>query len=509
MTDAAQAIALFSDLIKAAQGDKPKDGAFKNIEASLEWQGKKMVLPAEPSPMSTKDARLWLDRFDKMEGEAIAIHAPINAYPWDGAVAFMRAMKELYGWASPVPTPGFFGPQPPHMVDIETNVGERMTIFWGSFMLPGIEGLLSTEWGQIEGHPAFTIGGKVKRKNVEAVHVLAELTRKFVAEQSIYRGKALRLLTDEDGAINANEPPKFIDLSRVNRDELVFGTELMEQVTTNLFTPIMHTARCRENKVPLKRGVLLYGPYGTGKTLCASVTATLCAPNGWTFITVGRVTALEQALRMAALYQPCVVFVEDIDREVAGDRTAKMDDILNTIDGIISKGAEIMVVLTSNHAEQINRAMLRPGRLDAALHIEPPTADAVERLLRVYGRTLINPEASLAKSAKVLAGEIPAVIRECVERAKLYAISQRPDAKEFWLLDEDIERAAASMKHHLALLRGPVPEDETPEHKLGVQLGRVLNHHLGNGSDEGLSKKVKEIDSILRVMATEMGVVLD
>lgn len=489
-----KALELFGALLKAAEPKaKPKEKAFKNIDASLTWQGKKLILPADPTNMTIPEAKEWLTRREEADQEEIAIHETIEAYPWDGAVAFMQAMKEIYGWANPVPTPGFFPgmKKPPTMVSVEMGVGEYATIFWGGFTLPGIEGMLTCEWGEHQDRPAFCIGGKVKRKYLEAVHVLAELTRKFAREQSIYRGKALRFMTDDHGNINPHEAPRFIDLSRVREEELVFGEVLMEQVRTNLFTPIEQADVCRTLGIPLKRGVLLEGPYGTGKTLCASVTAKKAVEHAWTFITVARAKALEQALQFAAVYQPCVVFVEDIDREVEGARTAEMDEILNTLQGIASNG-EIMVVLTSNHAEKINRAMLRPGRLDAVLRIDAPDAAAAEKLLRIYGRGLIKADAVLDEARVELDGQIPAVIREVVERAKLYAISQRP-GQEFTLIDGDITRAAKSMKHHLELLKGPPPPHKNAAERLADAFGEVLDHQLANGLQGGLSDKIRAI----------------
>jgi AAA family ATPase len=90
-----------------------------------------------------------------------------------------------------------------------------------------------------------------------------------------------------------------------------------------------------------------------------------------------------------------------------------------------------MVVMTSNKAYEINQAMIRPGRIDAILHIGPPDAGAVQRLLRAYGRKLIRPDEDLTEAGDILSGRIPAVIREVVERSKLYAISRAPGAEFF------------------------------------------------------------------------------
>lgn len=467
-------------LVADRSGKPPVDKAFANIDASIEFSGKKIILPADPRNMTLPEAREWLIRLEKADEETIAIHEVIDAHPWDGCVAFMQAMKETYGWAAPTPQMKWWGPQPPQMISIETGVGETATIFWGGFRLPGIDGMLITGTEEKRGQIKFAIQGQARRKYMEVIHGLAELTRRIVAERSIYRGHALRLQLD-GGAINLMEPPTFMNLKRVRENELVFSEDLMDQVVTNLWTPIEHTQWCREHDVPLKRGVLLEGPYGTGKTLAATVTAKKCEANGWTFITVGRVTALESALQFAVGYQPCVVFVEDIDREMAGERTAQMDDILNKIDGIISKGAEIMVVLRSNAAENINRAMLRPGRLDAVLHIGPPDAAAVQKLLRVYGRKLIDKDEDLTQAGFILAGRIPAVIREVVERSKLYAIGRAPGA-EFHLTGADIVRSAKGMEHHLALLEGKAAAEPTAAEQLGEGLVRVIKESLGNAA---------------------------
>jgi len=491
-------VEFLQELVSRKDGKPPTDKAFSNIDASIEYSGSKIILPADPRNMTLLEAREWLMRLEQAEEEQISIHEVIDAHPWDGCVAFMQAMKETYGWAAPTPQQKWWGRQPPQMISIETGVGETATIFWGGFRLPGIDGQLITATEEKRGQVKFCIQGMAKRKHMEVIHGLAELTRKIVAERSIYRGKALRLSL-ENGHINLLEPPTFMNLKKVRENELVFSESLMIEVVTNLWTPIEHTTWCREHGVPLKRGVLLEGPYGTGKTLAASVTAKKCEDNGWTFITVGRVSALESALQFAVGYQPCVVFVEDIDREVSGERTPQIDDILNKVDGIVSKGSEIMVVVTSNKAHEINQAMLRPGRLDVVLHIGPPDAEAVQKLLRVYGRKLIKSDEDLSGAGQALAGRIPAVIREVVERSKLYAIARAPGA-EFFLTDTDIVRSAEGMKHHLDLLDGkPAAEPSTAE-KLGSAFGEMIKHHLGNGSEEGLQAKVDNIVDMVQDM---------
>lgn len=436
------------------------DNPFLGRDVSVQHKGSKIILPDDPRPMSYDEGIIALQMRKKEEETVVSVNEIIKAFPFDGAYAFMNAMKTRYGWATPIPTPSFFGPKPPQTISLEIGVNQTTQIIWGDFVIPAIDGKLTTGvMHDDSGMVYFCIKGQVKKSQMAEVKILADLTRALVKELSIYKGKAIRLEVDEDGDVDWNKAPKFVDLSKVNADELTYSEEVMAQIKMNLFTPIEHTEACRRHNIPLKRGVLLQGQYGTGKTLAAFVTAQKCEENGWTFVLLSRVSGLGDALQFARMYSPAVVFAEDIDREVSGDeRTVEIDDVLNTIDGIESKGSDIITILTSNHIENINQAMLRPGRLDAIIHVSPPDAKASEKLVRIYARTTLATDADLTAVGEVLNGKIPAVIREIVERSKLYAISRNPEVEDVKIQPEDLVFSAKGMEAHLELL---APKDQT------------------------------------------------
>ncbi len=242
-----------------------------SIAEKLERAGKKIVLPAEPEPMSIKEAVKTLQLIEKEEETVIVVREIVNAFPLEGAYAFVRALERIHGWATPLP--GGFFTAPPATLTLEIGFKQYAQVIWGRFAVPNIEGELSTGTDEHEGRTVFCISGQVKRKNMPEVKAVADLTRKIAEEESIYRGRAIRLRTDEGGDITYNQGPAFLDLSGVRESEMVFNRETMAQIVTNLFTPIEYTAVCREEGVPLKRTVLLESSYGTGKTLVAYVTA--------------------------------------------------------------------------------------------------------------------------------------------------------------------------------------------------------------------------------------------
>jgi transitional endoplasmic reticulum ATPase len=101
--------------------------------------------------------------------------------------------------------------------------------------------------------------------------------------------------------------------------------------------------------------------------------------------------------------------------------------------------------------------MLRPGRLDAVIAFVPPDAEAAERLIRAYAGKLLAPGTDLKHAGAALAGRIPAVVREAIERAKLVAIATTK-GEEFMLTGPMLVAAARSMDFQLALLDRTEPE---------------------------------------------------
>ena len=384
----------------------------------------------------------------------------------DGAVALQKAIAKIYGWSEGVPTPGFFGSSPPVMIRVETSHKESVQVPYGRIQIPGIDGFLQTGI-QTSPHLAFIIGGQVKKKHAKAVNEIVDMAREILKTDSIYKGKAVKVsfsYLDEDGDMQRDydplqDSPKFMDLGSISDDSLIFGEKVLKDIEIGLFTPIEQTAACREFGVPLKRGILLYGPYGTGKTMTAYVAALKAQRNGWTFVYLDKTHDLKMGLQFAAQYAPCVIFAEDIDRAMNGDRSYEIDDILNTLDGVDTKGAEIITVLTTNHIENINPAMLRMGRLDTLVEVTPPDAKAAERLVKLYARGLLDEKTDFKKIGKALEGKIPAFIREVTERAKIAAIGRTNGGDiKGKVIEKDLLDAALAMETHLNFLK---PKEET------------------------------------------------
>ena len=165
MSDAGteQVIALFANVFKEMEKGK----AFEKKDVDIDREGKKIILPAEPVPMQIKQAIETLQRKEKEEEQVYNAYEILDGFPFDGAVAFNRAMQHLYGYASPVDTPSFWGPQPPVFITVKTGPREEdaVQIPWGSFRLPNVESPLTFRVHHDKGSPCLLVYGKVKRKD--------------------------------------------------------------------------------------------------------------------------------------------------------------------------------------------------------------------------------------------------------------------------------------------------------------------------------------------------------
>lgn len=466
------------------------DAAPQVAVAQIVNHGEQLTLP---EGMSIPQAIDLLKRREKYEQEEMSLRASFDVFPWDGAHALDAVLIRKFGWSPAEATPGFFGPNPPELIEIEVGPGRTKSVPWGAFSLPGVEGLLHTDTDRKGGRVVFSLFAQVKRKDEPVIKSIFDEVRAELKKNSIYRGKAIKIRFYDDDGDKLNMPePKFMDTDSISEGMLVYPDEVMRSIETNLFTPIRRVNELKANGIPVKRGVMLGGMYGTGKTLAATVASKLAVEAGVTYLYVPHADELAEAIDFAKQYQEpaCVIFCEDIDRAVEGDeRTVEMDDILNIIDGIDTKNSNIIVVLTTNHLESINPAMLRPGRLDAVIDVLPPDAHAVERLLRLYGGDAIDATTDLSAAAKVLDGRIPAVIAEVVKRAKLAQLRlQQPGQIVTKISEAALLEAAETMQAHLKLLDDRInsraPERPTLE---------AAMHEVVQGALNGSREKIAEI----------------
>jgi mitochondrial chaperone BCS1 len=158
--------------------------------------------------------------------------------------------------------------------------------------------------------------------------------------------------------------------------------------------------------IPWRRGYLLYGPPGTGKTSAAYALAgelglKLCALS----LTNPKLNDNVMAELLQRTPTRSLILIEDIDAffNARDKKEAKVEisfsGLLNALDGVGAQEGRI-VVLTTNHRERLDAALIRPGRIDLEIELGNATAEQLQGLLlRFY------PQA--AAQAAQLAADYP------------------------------------------------------------------------------------------------------
>ncbi|MBC7779345.1 MAG: AAA family ATPase [Proteobacteria bacterium] len=184
------------------------------------------------------------------------------------------------------------------------------------------------------------------------------------------------------------------------------------------------------------RGVLLVGPPGTGKTLMAKALAgesraNFIAVDGSyftaTFYGAG-VSKVKALFKLARKHAPCVLFIDEVDGigkrsrggEVGGGES-ELNRIINCVlvemDGFEALD-NVTVVAATNHEDNIDEAMRRPGRFDMLVRLALPTLPERQRLFDLYiGKVIHDGSANTAALARMTSGMSPADIANTVNKA--------------------------------------------------------------------------------------------
>jgi ATP-dependent 26S proteasome regulatory subunit len=225
-------------------------------------------------------------------------------------------------------------------------------------------------------------------------------------------------------------PPsvRFHTLPAVARQDIVLADGVLERVERHTIGFARHRERLLAAGRHLRRGLLLHGRPGTGKTLTAMYLAGQ-QPDRTVLLMTGRtVGLLRRTCELARLLAPATVVLEDVDL-IAEERTRQepgcttlLFELLNEMDGL-ADDADVVFVLTTNRPELLEPALAaRPGRVDLAVEVPLPDPACRRRLLELYGRGLTLRVADLDRLVERTEGVSPAFIRELLRKAALLAV---------------------------------------------------------------------------------------
>lgn len=302
---------------------------------------------------------------------------------------------------------------------------------------------------------------------------------------------------------------------RVSFDD-VAGIDEAENELVEIVDFLKNPQRYTKLGARIPRGVLLYGPPGTGKTLLARAVAgeahaaffSMSASEFVEAIVGVGASRVRDLFKQAKEAGPAIVFIDELDAigrsrsgNVGGlsggndEREQTLNQILTEMDGF-EAGTNVIVLAATNRPEILDAALLRPGRFDRRIAVQPPDKPGRVEILKIHTRSVpLSDHVDLEQIAASTPGATGADLALLVNEAALFAARRDHHAVEQQDFTDAIEKMILGAERQVVMSHAD--RERTAYHESGHALVGMLTP----GADP-----VRKISIIPRGMA--LGVTL-
>ena len=258
---------------------------------------------------------------------------------------------------------------------------------------------------------------------------------------------------------------------RVNFDD-VAGIDEAEDELVEIVDFLKRPERYHKLGARIPRGVLLYGPPGTGKTLLARAVAgeadaaffSLSASEFVEAIVGVGASRVRDLFKQAKEAAPAIVFIDELDAvgrarsgNVSGlsggndEREQTLNQILTEMDGF-EADTNVIVLGATNRPEILDQALLRPGRFDRRIAVQPPDRNGRAEILRIHTRSIaLGPDVDLEQIAAATPGATGADLALIANEAALFAARRGHDAVEQRDFTDAIEKTILGAERQVVM----------------------------------------------------------
>jgi transitional endoplasmic reticulum ATPase len=283
---------------------------------------------------------------------------------------------------------------------------------------------------------------KALRRYLPDIDMEKEIPQEFLEKMRVTGG-------DFNGAMKDIQPSAmreiFLEPTNTSWADVGGIDDAKQEIKETIEWPLKNPGRFKEMGIKPPKGVLLYGPPGTGKTLLARAVASESEAN---FINIRgpellskwvgeSEKAVRETFRKARQVAPSIVFFDELDALAParggdeGTRVAErvVNQILTEMDGLIELEG-VVVIGATNRPDIIDPALLRPGRFDRLVYVNPPTQDGRIGIFKIHTKTMpiaedVDFKELSALTENYVGGDIEAVCRE----AAMLALRENFEAK--------------------------------------------------------------------------------
>lgn len=275
----------------------------------------------------------------------------------------------------------------------------------------------------------------------------------------------------------------FLQIGKTTWDDIVLSAGIREKIDVNIINMFEMEPVYTANGIPAKRGFVVLGEPGTGKTTLARILATVLTDVTFIWITPSTIygsSSIANIYDLAQQLAPSIVFFEDADIYLAqrGSLEASggiLTEIMNRLDGVVPlKG--VVTGISTNRPEVLERAIVdRPGRFDLKIYLGPPDGEGrVKILMKRLSKVKVDPrDIQKASDDPGMARMTPCIIEEIARRAIMRAI----EAKHY---DKHTQQASVSLEDLLEAIkeyngeRGLTQGDYTSEQRIPSRIAKSI-----------------------------------
>ena len=252
----------------------------------------------------------------------------------------------------------------------------------------------------------------------------------------------------------------------------VAGIEEAKEELTEVVDFLQNPDKYRKLGGRIPRGVLLSGPFGTGKILLARAVAgeanvpffSIAASEFVEAIVGIGASRVRDLFAQAKEAAPAIVFIDELDAigrsrtsGVVGfsggndEREQTLNQILTEMDGFDSS-THVIVIAATNRPDVLDAALLRPGRFDRRVTVQPPDRGGREAILKVHVRGVpLAPDVDLGRIAATTPGMVGADLANLVNEAALLAARRDHDRVEEADFTDALERIILGAERQVML----------------------------------------------------------
>ena len=273
----------------------------------------------------------------------------------------------------------------------------------------------------------------------------------------------------------------------------VAGIDEAKAELTEVVDFLRHPARYQKLGGRIPHGVLLSGPPGTGKTLLARAVAgeadvpffSMAASEFVEAIVGVGASRVRDLFKQAKESPAAIVFIDELDAigrsrtsGVGGfsggndEREQTLNQILTEMDGFDSS-TNVIVIGATNRPDVLDQALLRPGRFDRRIAVQPPDRSGREAILKVHTRKVpLGPDVDLGAIAATTPGMVGADLANLVNEAALLAARRNHDAVTQSDFADALERIVLGAERQVMM--SPQERRRTAYHEAGHAIVGML-----------------------------------